>query len=171
MLKYLLCSLVFAAAVDVSAAGDAWSSANPGRFAGNTFDKALWHENFSGTELPFAVEYHDGAKGKVELTEGGRSGGRALRTVKSNDEGYIVIRFKKSIPVKKGDRLQLNAFYQGKRSLPQYSLAMLRLQLPGQKDFKLYSFYPGINGGERLQEVVNTPPGTWERKFSQRQAQ
>ena len=87
MLKYLLCSLVFAAAVDVSAAGDAWSSANPGRFAGNTFDKALWHENFSGTELPFAVEYHDGAKGKVELTDGGRSGGRALRTVKSNDEG------------------------------------------------------------------------------------
>lgn len=171
MLKYLLCSLVSVAAVDVSAAGDAWSSANPERFAGNTFDKALWHENFSGTELPFAVEYRDGAKGKVELTDGGRSGGRALRTVKSNDEGYIVIRFKKSIPVKKGDRLQLNAFYQGKRSLPQYSLAMLRLQLPGQKDFKLYSFYPGINGGERLQEVVNTPPGTWERKFSQRQAQ
>ena len=52
MLKYLLCFLVFAAAVDVSAAGDAWSSANPGRFAGNTFDKALWHEIFPERNCP-----------------------------------------------------------------------------------------------------------------------
>ena len=47
MLKYLLHSLVLIAALDAFSAGEAWSSANPGRFAGNTFDKALWHENFS----------------------------------------------------------------------------------------------------------------------------
>lgn len=172
MLRHLFRSLILFAALDSFASGDAWSSANPERFGSNTFDRALWHENFSGTEMPFTVEYRDGAKGSVEvIPSAGRSGAGALRTVKSNSEGYIVIRFKKNIPVNKGDKVQFNAFYQGRQSSPQYSLAMLRLQTPGQKDFPVYSFYPGINGGERLQEVVNTPNNTWERKFTQRKAE
>ena len=151
---------------------EAWSSVNPERYSGTSFSKAIWHETFAGNETPFTVEFFDGAEGKVEIiSTGGRSENKALRTIRSNDKGYMVIRFKKRIQVKKGDKIQLNTFYQGKKNSALYSRAMLRLQVAGQQDFKLYSFYPGINGGDRMQEIIATPPKTWERKFTQRKAE
>ncbi|MBQ9787945.1 MAG: beta-galactosidase [Lentisphaeria bacterium] len=149
-----------------------WSSANPGRNERKDFSGTIWYENFSGSELPFTVEFCEGAKGTVEvIPSGGRNGTPALRTVKSSNSGFIVIRFKQKIAVKPGDKLQFNGFYQGKKSIMPYSLAMFRLQLPGQKDFPAFSFYPGINGGHRLQQLLPTANNTWERKFTQRQAQ
>ena len=151
---------------------EAWSSKNPQRYSTANFTNAIWYETFATKEIPFTVEYHNGATGKVEIIPiGGRSEKHALKTQKTNDKGYIVIRFKKQIPVKKNDKLQFNAFYQGKENSALYSKAMLRLQTSDQKDFKLYSFYPGINGGDRMQEIISTPPNTWERKFTQRKGE
>ncbi len=156
----------------VLSGAEAWSSANPARYGKTAFDKAVWHETLAGKELPYTVEYCKGAKGSVKvLPKAGRDGKNALQVIKSNNDGYIVIRFKKEIPVKKGDKFQFNAFYQGKKASPQYSLAMLRIQLPGKNDFKLYTFHAGITGGPRMQEVICTPDNTWERKFSQRKAE
>ena len=148
---------------------EAWSSANPERFSRLDTGKAFWAENFEGREVPFTVESVNGAKGTAKVVPfGGRNGKYSMHIVKTNDRGYLVIRFKKPIKVKKGDKVQLNCFYQGKNAEFAYSKAMLRMQTPGQKDFRLHSF--GMTGGERMQELLNTPPKTWERKFTQRQA-
>ncbi|MBR7131351.1 MAG: beta-galactosidase, partial [Lentisphaeria bacterium] len=146
---------------------EAWSGAGE-RSQEVNFSTALWHETLEG-EQPFTVEFCDGAKGKVEIISGaGRNGSRALLTEKSNNTGYIVIKFKKVLPVKNGDKLQFNAFYQGKQAVAKYSGAALRLLPVGSRDFGLYSFYPGIYGGERMQLVVNTPGKNWEKKIGQR---
>jgi len=172
MKKLLLWAVVLCIVAGVSA-GEAWSSANPARYGSASFDNALWHETFNGDgEAPFTVEFCGGAEGKVEVVNvGGRSESHALRTIKTNAQGYIVIRFKKQIAVSNGDKLQFNCFYRGIQNYALYSRAMLRLQIPGQQDFKLFSFYPGILGGDRLQEIIATPPATWERKFTQRKAE
>ena len=116
MKKLLLWAVVLCIAIRISA-GEAWSSVNPERYSGTSFSKAIWHETFAGNETPFTVEFFDGAEGKVEIiSTGGRSENKALRTIRSNDKGYMVIRFKKRIQVKKGDKIQLNTFYQGKKN-------------------------------------------------------
>ena len=151
--------------------GESWSSANPKRGQEYDFSKAIWHETFREGEPPFTVECHDGAEGKAEIiSKGARTGSFALHTVKSNDRGYLIIRFKKRIPAAKGRKIQFNTFYQGKSNVPEYSRGMLRLLVPGEKDLRLYSFISGINGGNRMQEIICTPGQTWERKFTQRQA-
>ena len=147
---------------------EAWSYANPARYSNVKFDTALWYEGLEG-ETPFTVEFCDGAKGKVEIIKGaGRNGGNALLTEKSNNAGFIVVKFKKHLQVKNGDKLQFNAFYQGSNASSKYSGAILRLQPVGVRDFELYTFYPGIYGGERMQIIVNTPENTWEKKIAQR---
>ncbi|MBR7130437.1 MAG: beta-galactosidase, partial [Lentisphaeria bacterium] len=151
---------------------DAWSSANQARYSQTDFTNAVWHETFADGKTPFTVEYHNGATGKVSVVKtGGRSETHALQTIKSNDKGFILIKFNKQIPVTKGAKLQFNAFYQGIKNSALYSKAMLRMQTAGQKNFKLFSFYPGITGGDRMQEIIATPPATWERKFTQRKAE
>ncbi len=171
MVKQIFYSAAILAGVSLSA-GEAWSSSNPDRYGKTKFDKAVWHESFESGEIPFEVQFFDGAEGKVEIiTTNARTGKKALRTIRSNEKGYITIRFKKQIPVKNGDKIQFNAFYQGKKNSPLYSKAMLRLQIPGQENFQLFSFYPGINGGDRMQEIIVTPTATWERKFTQRKAE
>lgn len=147
---------------------EAWSGANSDKYRNVNFSTALWHETLEG-EIPFTVEFKNGAEGKVEIISGaGRNGSKALLTQKSNNLGYIVIKFKKILPVKAGDKLQFNAFYQGKNATAKYSGAALRLQPAGVQDFQLYSFYPGIYGGERMQLVVNTPENSWEKHIGQR---
>ena len=71
---------------------DTWSSANPARYQTASFANAVWYETFQKDgEEPFTVEYCGGAKGKVEiLNTGGRSEARVLKTVKTNDQGYIL---------------------------------------------------------------------------------
>jgi hypothetical protein len=152
-------------------ADNGWSSANIQRNSRSDFSKTRWYENFDSKEQPFAVEFCEGAIGKVEIvSRGGKNNSPALRTVKENNEGYIIIRFKKILPVKNGEKLQLNACYQGIKSIMPYSFALLRMQIPEQKNYPAYTFYPGINGGLRLQQLLPTPPDTWERKFTQRRA-
>ena len=106
---------------------EAWSSANPERYNKMGFDNALWVETFEGNEKPFTVEYIGGAEGTAKVVDnGGRNGRKAMHIVKTNDKGYMVIRFNKPIKVKAGDKLQLNCFYQGKNADFGYSRALLR---------------------------------------------
>ena len=171
MVKRILCSTAVITGAMLSA-GEAWSSSNPERYGKTTFENAIWHESFEGSEIPYEVKYFGGARGKVEIIESdARTGKKALRTVKSNSDGFIVIKFKKTIQVKEGEKLQFNSFYQGRKNTPLYSKAMLRMQTPGQKNFKVFSFYPGLNGGDRMQEIIMTPKNTWERKFTQRKVE
>ena len=87
---------------------EAWSSANTERYKNLHFDKALWVETFEGSETPFSVEYEGGAEGTAKVVgSGGRNGAKALHIIKTNDKGYMIIRFKKPIKVKKGDKLRL----------------------------------------------------------------
>ena len=172
MFERKIIGLFLLAAAAAVHSGEAWSSANPERGAKYGFAKAIWHESFSAGEKPFTLECHDGAEGKAEIiSNGARTGSFALHTVKSNDRGYMIVRFKTRIEVGKGRKIQFNAFYRGLSNVPEYSRGMLRLSVPGEKDFRLYSFIPGINGGKRMQEILCTPDQTWERKFTQRQAQ
>ena len=172
MFERKMIGLFLLAAAAAVHSGEAWSSANPERGAKYGFAKAIWHESFSAGEKPFTLECHDGAEGKAEIiSNGARTGSFALHTVKSNDRGYMVVRFKARIEVGNGRKIQFNAFYRGLSNVPEYSKGMLRLSVPGEKDFRLYSFIPGINGGKRMQEILCTPDQSWERKFTQRQAQ
>lgn len=173
MKKFLTILAVIPSLCLPATGSESWSSSNPERYKSASFANAVWYETFSGSgEEPFTVEFCGGATGKVEIINaGGRSEAKALKTVKTNAAGYIIIRFKQHIPVKNGDKMQFNCFYRGKENHALYSRAMLRLQAAGQNNFKLFSFYPGINGGERLQEIIATPANTWERKFTQRKAE
>ena len=138
-----------------SFAGEAWSNANPARYSAFSTDHAIWFETFANAQQPFTVEYLDGAKGTVELIDsGGRSEKRALRIVKTNNEGFIVVRFHQKIPVKKGDRIQFNVFYQGIDGSTPYSVAYLRLWSPGEKSFAYQSFFPGIDGSRKIHKIL-----------------
>lgn len=148
---------------------EAWSNANPARYSTFSTDHAIWFETFASDQVPFTVEYLDGGEGTVELIDcGGHSEKRALRVIKTNDKGFIVIRFLQKIPVKKDEKIQFNVFYQGIDGSTPYSTAYLRLWAPGEKSFAYQSFYPGIDGSRRLHKILLTAPETWEHKFTQR---
>jgi hypothetical protein len=171
-MKKISSTIIFTVALLFSSPlfAEAWSSANTERYKNLHFDKALWVETFEGNEKPFTVEYIGGAEGTAKVVDnGGRNGRKAMHIVKTNDKGYMVIRFNKPIKVKAGDKLQLNCFYQGKNADFGYSRALLRMQKKDQKDFRL--FYFSMTGGPRMQEILNTPPDTWERKFTHRPAE
>ena len=117
-------------------AGEAWSNANPARYSTFSTDHAIWFETFASDQVPFTVEYLDGAEGTVEVIDsGGRSEKKALRIVKTNNEGFIVVRFHQKISIRKGDRIQFNVFYRGIDGSTPYSVAYLRLWSPGEKTF------------------------------------
>ena len=150
-------------------AGEAWSNANPARYSTFSTDHAIWFETFASDQVPFTVEYLDGAEGTVEMIDsGGRSEKKALRIVKTNNEGFIVVRFHQKISIRKGDRIQFNVFYRGIDGSTPYSVAYLRLWSPGEKSFAYQSFFPGIDGSRRMHKILLTAPETWEHKFTQR---
>lgn len=169
MKHFIFTAVLLATIISRAEEVGAWRSANQQRFSGLNADNALWYETFSGETPEFTVEFYHGAAGKVDIIPGGRNGKFAMRTIKSNDKGFMVIRFKKSFKVKKGDGIQFNAFYRGEYATPEYSKAFMRLQ-EHKDDFKLISFYPGIYGGERMDNILLSPEATWERKISQRKA-
>ena len=167
-----ICTLLSLIATSLALGNNGWSSANPQRNDRKDFSNTLWYENFDSKEQPFSVEFCEGARGSVKIIpDGGKGNSPALHTVKSNNKGFIIIRFKHQIPVKNGEKVQFNGYYRGKKSIMPYSLAMFRLQTPGQKNFPGFSFYPGINGGHRLQQLLPAADNTWERKFTQRKAE
>ena len=94
MKKGILLSAALAAGISL-AAGEAWSSSNPERYSKTSFANAIWHESFEGSEIPYDVQFCEGAQGKIEIiNSNSRTGKKALRTIKSNNKGFIVIKFK-----------------------------------------------------------------------------
>lgn len=70
--QFILGLVLYIAMISVHAEG--WSSANPERFDKTSFDKAIWHENFTRKDLPCTIEYCNGAQGKVERIAGDTPG-------------------------------------------------------------------------------------------------
>ena len=90
--------------------------------------------------------------------------GKAIRIVKTNDAGYITVTPKKPLIVPKGARLQGYVHYTSATNDPEYSVGVVRLM---NRHRKLY-YFNGLDergtGGPKMHLLINTAPGTRERK-------
>ncbi len=141
---------------------EGWNNINPGRKE-FPVQKLLWEGDFSAAKL----ELRDGAKGSMQVVE--QEGKKALRIVKSNDKGMMIVTAQR-FAVQKGTKLRAFAYCQCEDGDPESGDAYLRLY--GRKeDLSYFKDLDGRGpGGPRMQKMVNSPPGGRIRKLAHRLA-
>ena len=141
---------------------DGWDNINPERKE-FPVQKVLWECDLSTAKL----ELRDGAKGFMQVVE--NAGRKALKIVKSNDVGLIVVTAP-PFSVAKGAKLRAYAYCCCEDGDPESGEAYLRLY--GRKeDLAYYKALDGRGpGGPRMQKMVNSPPGGRIRKLAHRLA-
>ncbi len=151
MKKLLLAAVLLLSSVGMASEG--WDNIDPDRkmqFPG----KILWQGKLA------TVEYHDGARGKVEYA------GEVMKVIKENDEGYILIRTAEPVDLPAGKILQLVIPMRTSDAAPDYSLGMVRLlknlnDLSYNKAADLRS-----SAGPAMQFMFNTPENVWLRRIA-----
>ena len=155
----LLSVIVFASGSGDSEAG--WMNVDPVRTEVRP-QKPIWKADLSLWPEGFEVTRHDGAEGRAELVD--TAFGKAIRIVKENDAGYITVTPKNPLIVPKGARLQGYVHFSSVSNDTEYAVGVIRLM---GRHRKLY-YYSGLDergiGGPRMYLLVNTAPGTRERK-------
>ena len=154
----ILPAVVFAAALTPG-----WDSINPDR---KEFppQKVLWRADFGEAKL----ERRDGAEGSMRVTAG-EDGTRKLEIVKTNARGMLIVTAPK-FAVAPGAKLRVSAFCECSDGDPDEGEAYLRLY--GRNED--LSYFKGLDGrgpgGPRMQNMVNSAPGTRIRKLAHRLA-
>ena len=127
--------------------------------------KPLWRAPVEDGIDAFDVEMRNGAKGHVSVSNG------AVRIIKSNDCGMIVVKPKEPFKVERGRQVMASAKVSCTNAEPLRSYGALKIFGPKES--------LGITGldrrnfgarGPRVGTLVNTPSGTSENKFVQYQA-
>ena len=161
-MKGILAAAVLAAVSPAFAHTDGWDNIRPSR-QGVEPVKVLWEADLSKGLDAFAVERFGGAEGTVEIER--TASGPALRIVKTNAAGYILVTPKESLTVRDGTELQGFAAVSSERSDPDYSVGFLRLY-GRTRDLTYYSRLDGRGaGGPMMNRIFNTSPGTTCRKL------
>ncbi len=137
----------------LAAASEGWDNINPERSPASV-GEILWRGKLT------AVEYRDGAKGKVEHI------GDVIKVTKDNDEGYILVRTAEPVEFPAGKFLQLVIPMRTSNAAPDYSLGMVRLlknlkKLPYDKSADVRS-----SAGPAMQFMFNTPENVWLRRIA-----
>jgi hypothetical protein len=140
---------------------EGWMNVDPARTETKP-EKPIWKADLSQWPDGFEVKRHDGAEGRAELVD--TAFGKAIRIVKENDDGYITVTPKKPLIVPKNAKLQGYVHFSSASNDTEYAVGVVRLM---GRYRKLY-YYSGLDergiGGPRMYLLVNTAPGTRERK-------
>ena len=154
-------AFALAACANVADGTEGWMNVDPGRTEVQP-QQQIWKADLSQWPEGFEVKRNDGAEGHAELVD--TEFGKAIRIVKSNDAGYITVTPKKPLIVPKGARLQGYVHYTSATNDPEYSVGVVRLM---NRHRKLY-YFNGLDergtGGPKMHLLINTAPGTRERK-------
>ena len=125
-------------------------------------EKPIWKADLAQWPDGFEVKCNDGAEGHAEVVD--TEFGKAIRIVKANDAGYITVTPKVPLTVPKGARLQGYVHFSSASNDTEYAIGLIRLM---GRHRKLY-YYSGLDergtGGPKMYLLVNTAPGTRERK-------
>ena len=126
--------------------------------------EAIWRADFSRRD-DFTVELRDGAAGKVEF------GGDALRVLKTNGAGAIVVKAK-PFAVRKGRRVRFSADQTAAQADVDYSNGYLRYcgreeKGPLSLDWKEEAENFWVGGQQTMRGLPCTAPGMSYRKFAQ----
>ena len=140
-----------------------WDNINPDR---REFppQKVLWRADFDAAKL----DLRDGAEGSIRVVVA-RDGTRKLEITKANDRGKMVV----TVPpfkVAKGAKLRVSAYCECSDGDPDEGEAYLRLY-GKTEDLSYFKDLDGRGpGGPRMQNMVNSAPGTRVRKLAHRLA-
>ena len=128
-------------------------------------ERSLWRAPVEQGIDAFAVEMRNGAEGSVCVSNG------AIRIVKSNDCGLIVVKPKEPFKVERGRQVMASAKVSCTNAEPLKSYGALKVFGPKEL-LGLTGLDRRVFGarGPRVGTLVNTPPGTAEDKFSLYQA-
>ena len=109
------------------------------------------------------IEFHDGAKGKVEYSKStAYTGKMSLKITKSNFLGYIVVKAP-SIKIDRPMELQARANYSCQNGSPSYALGYLLLL---KENNSLRMYHPkGGNRATKMLYLSNTDSGKWGVKL------
>lgn len=127
--------------------------------------KVLWRANLSAGENAFSVERREGAEGSVDFVRSGT--GCVLRIEKTNSEGYILVKARKPYAAKIGVALRARALVDACSEDTEHALGYLRMY--GRKEnLARNADIDGArgSGGMKMAFLVNTPPGSPERKLA-----
>ena len=126
-------------------------------------ESVYWKADFSAGLESFKVSKVDGAEGAVDIVDDGDD--KALRIVKTNSIGYIVVESVRKFDVPDGTELQAYAYVSGRNCDPEYSFGFLRLY--GKKRSLAYckDLDGRGSGGPMMDNLFNTAPGTTYRKL------
>lgn len=125
--------------------------------------KVYWQADLGKGLDGFIVKRVDGAEGTVSIDE--VDGAKALRIVKTNSSGYIVVEPKERFDVPAGTELQAYAYVSGTNCDPEYSFGFLRMY--GKK--RSYAYCKDLDGrgpgGPMMDNLFNTVSGATYRKL------
>jgi len=148
-------------------ASDGWDNINPDRPEAPA-GKVFWSESFEKKLVAESlnIEFRNGATGEVKVVSGVvRSGGKALLIKKTNSLGYIKISPKNPCIVPAKQQLQSVVYVHCRNANPGFMPAFIRMY--GKKESLAY--FKALDGrgsaGPKMDYLVNTPPGSWERKI------
>lgn len=126
---------------------------------------ALWRAPVEQGDGAFSVEMRDGAEGSISVSNG------AIRIVKSNDCGMIVVKPKEPFKVERGRHIMASAKVSCTNAEPLRSYGALKVFGPKENlDLTGLDRHNFGAKGPRIGTLVNTPPGTTEDKLTQYQA-
>ncbi len=165
--KQLFSSVFAVTLISLAAMDSGWHNINPAR-PGPPQGTRYWQEGFeSGSLDDYRVEFRDGAKGEVKIVSApARNGKKALKIVKSNAEGTIVITRKTPVPVPAKTELQSFIHYTSSNANPDFAIGFIRIY-PKKEDLSYNRNLDGRGpGGPKMQFISNCAPGEWERKLA-----
>ena len=155
-------ALTAGAAENVSCDGsEGWMNVDPARTEVQP-TKVLWEADLSQWPDGFEVKRHDGAEGRAELVD--TESGKAIRIVKENDAGYITVTPKTPLIVPKDAKLQGYVHFSSASNDTEYAVGLIRLMGRHRKLYYCNALDERGPGGPKMYLLVNTAPGTRERK-------
>ena len=163
-MKILSVFTIFLALCRGLAATPGWASGTP---AAVVPEQVLWQEDFSGGKSGLNIEFRNGAQGRVDIVSSPVTPGKkALKIVKSNQQGYILITSKRLLQSAPGTELQSVIHVHGVNANPEYAVGYLRM-FGKKEDLSYFKKLDGRGpGGPKMQYITNSPANCTERKLA-----
>ena len=163
-MKKLFVLLGFLVWGTVAAATAGWENSTP---AAVNPEKMLWREDFSGGKSGLKIEFRNGAQGSVDIVASPVTPGKkALKIIKSNQQGYILVTSKRPFQSSPGTELQSVIHVHGRRANPEYAVGYVRMY-GKTEDLAYFKKLDGRGpGGPKMQYITNSPANSTERKLA-----
>ena len=103
---------------------------------------------------------HDGAEGCIKTVDGGRTGRKALKIVKTNSKGFLQLVSKQPVRLSGGGKYVFRGYFQSQKSTLDTLLLFRLTDTPGDKAFH-YDSVDRSFGFPAQSLLINSNPGEW----------